>query len=425
MRQKDLFDAEPAEWEVDAAQIHRVAAVAVPLGPDGVFDYLAPDEFQDADRPEQLVEPGRRVRVPLGRGNREVVGYCVAVETRRVAERQLKPIREVVDSHSLLSREMLRLTRWMADYYLCPWGQVLEGVVPAGVRGHAGSRVVKLLSVPPDVRERIDQQKLRSPQQRKALRLLAESDHSLTAADLADLVGCTVGPIRQLLKQGLIEAKATRVATGQRQETVTPREPALDLNADQQSALSTITDALEERRPRGIVLHGVTGSGKTEVYLQAIEKVVGFGRQAIVLVPEISLTPQTVRRFRARFDGVAVLHSHLSDVERHRYWQSIAQGEVQVIVGARSAVFAPTKHLGLIVIDEEHEATFKQDSAPRYHARDVAWRRAEAENIPLILGSATPSLESWQLAAAGEFRYVALPKRVLDRPMPDVAIVDP
>ncbi|MCA9235263.1 MAG: primosomal protein N', partial [Planctomycetales bacterium] len=166
------------------------------------------------------------------------------------------------------------------------------------------------------------------------------------------------------------------------------------------------------------------GSGKTEVYLQAIEHVVGFGRQAIVLVPEISLTPQTVRRFRARFDRIAVLHSRLTDVERQRHWRRIAAGEVQVIVGARSAVFAPAPHLGLIVIDEEHEASFKQDSAPRYHARDVAWQRAVAEGVPLVLGSATPALESWQRTRTGEFELLDLPRRVLDRPMPEVAIID-
>ena len=173
-----------------------------------------------------------------------------------------------------------------------------------------------------------------------------------------------------------------------------------------------------------MVLHGVTGSGKTEVYLQAIDRVVSFGRQAIVLVPEISLTPQTVRRFRARFDGVAVLHSHQSNVERHREWQRIARGEVQVVIGARSAVFAPTPHLGLIVIDEEHESSFKQDSAPRYHARDVAWQRAVAEKIPLVLGSATPSLEAWQRTELGEFERLDLPSRVSNRPLPNVMTVD-
>ena len=146
------------------------------------------------------------------------------------------------------------------------------------------------------------------------------------------------------------------------------------------------------------LIHGVTGSGKTEVYLSAIEQVVARGREAIVLVPEISLTPQTIRRFRRRFDRVAVLHSHLSDVERHRHWQSIAAGEVEVVVGARSAIFAPTRRLGLIVIDEEHESTFKQETVPRYHARDVAVKRAQLERVPVLLGSATPSLESWRNA---------------------------
>jgi primosomal protein N' (replication factor Y) len=152
--------------------------------------------------------------------------------------------------------------------------------------------------------------------------------------------------------------------------------------------------------------------------------VISFGRQAIVLVPEISLTPQTVSRFRARFDKVAVLHSHLSPVERHAQWRQIAVGDVQVIVGARSAIFAPTPHLGLIVLDEEHDASFKQDSAPRYHARDVALARARLEQIPVVLGSATPSLESWHAAQEGRYRLVELPRRILDRALPHVGVID-
>ena len=172
------------------------------------------------------------------------------------------------------------------------------------------------------------------------------------------------------------------------------------------------------------MIHGVTGSGKTEVYLTAIEKVVALGREAIVLVPEISLTPQTIERFSRRFGKVAVLHSHLSDAERHRYWQSIASGEVQVIVGVRSAVFAPARRLGLIVIDEEHESTFKQETTPRYHARDVAVKRAQMEGIPVLLGSATPSLESWRNAQRGRYSLISMPNRVGGRPMPGVEIID-
>ncbi len=193
------------------------------------------------------------------------------------------------------------------------------------------------------------------------------------------------------------------------------RDNRLTLNADQQSALQGILDPLRQRRYETIVIHGVTGSGKTEVYIQAIEEVIQYGRQAIVLVPEISLTPQTRRRFESRFEHVAVLHSHLTPPERHWHWRRIAAGEVQVVVGARSAVFAPTPNLGLIVIDEEHDASFKQDTAPRYHAREVAAQRALAEHVPLVLGSATPSLESWYAAQRGDYRLVEMPRRVSAR----------
>jgi len=421
--QQNLFETEPSEWELDAQQQRLVATIVLGEGPEGEFDYLVPEQFSDPDHPERLLQPGRRVRVPFGRANRSVEAYCVSLESKRVDPARLKQVSSVVDAQSLLAPAMLRLTRWMSKYYLCSLGQVLKAVVPAGVRQQAGTRKVSLLEVPPDVAQRIDQVKL-PPKQLAALQQLARSQQPLTAASLAEQVGCTTAPVTQLLKKGLIEAHAARVASGFDDQQPVPREQPLELNADQRHAFNEIVGALDAAEPRGIVLHGVTGSGKTEVYLQAIQHVVSFGRQAIVLVPEISLTPQTVRRFRARFDAVAVLHSHQTAVERHHHWQQIVRGEVQVVVGARSAVFSPTPHLGLIVIDEEHEATFKQDSPPRYHARDVAWQRAQAENIPLVLGSATPSLESWQRARQGEFHLVELPKRVLNRPMPDVATID-
>jgi len=172
------------------------------------------------------------------------------------------------------------------------------------------------------------------------------------------------------------------------------------------------------------LLHGVTGSGKTEIYLRAIEQVVAQGKEAIVLVPEISLTPQTIERFRGRCGRVAVMHSNLTDAERATYWRHVAAGQVNVVVGARSAVFAPTRNLGLIVIDEEHETSFKQESTPRYHARDVAVMRAQLANVPILLGSATPSLESWRAASAAEYELLSLPNRVENRPLPDVQLVD-
>jgi primosomal protein N' (replication factor Y) len=455
-RQQSLFDAAPEAWELDAADLRTVASVVLATGPEGPFDYEIPEGFADLARPDRLVEPGRRVRVPFGRSDRLVVGYCVDAATKPAGKRRLKVVASVIDSRRLLSPAMLRLTRWMADHYLASWGQVLEAVAPAGVRRLAGTRQVKMLRLASGVAERLSELKLKSPQQRKAIATLAASARSVTALQLAALAGCTTAPIQALVKAGLIEAIATRtrvpsgylpsaVRAGEGESPVklattdSPASPLPNpprrgegtgedkrwpLNPDQQAALNSIITALDSQQAHGLLLHGVTGSGKTEVYLQAIKHVASFGRQAIVLVPEISLTPQTVRRFAARFHRVAVLHSHLTDVERAQHWESIARGEVQVIVGARSAVFAPTPHLGLIVIDEEHETTFKQDSAPRYHARDVAWQRAEAEDVPLVLGSATPSLEAWQRAVTGEFQLLSLPKRVLDLPLPQVMTVD-
>ncbi len=203
---------------------------------------------------------------------------------------------------------------------------------------------------------------------------------------------------------------------GPRRATAAQSGPAAGIGCDSRRASA--------QQHRTFLVHGVTGSGKTEVYLQTIEEVVRYGRQAIVLVPEISLTPQTVERFRRRFGAVAVLHSHLSDADRHWQWQQIAAGQVHVVVGARSAIFAPTPHLGLIVLDEEHETSFKQETAPRYHARDVAVARASAESVPLVLGSATPSLESWRRARQGEYELVEMPRRVLNRPLPEVGTID-
>ncbi|MEQ8849114.1 primosomal protein N' [Botrimarina sp.] len=431
MSQHSLFDAEPPEWELDARATRLAATVVFPSGPPGEFDYAVPDPMADERRPESLAEPGRRVRAPLGRGDRPLVGYCVAVGAKAVSPaRPLKPLRAVVDPESLLSPAMLRLTRWMADRYLTPWGQVLEAVVPSGVRGRAGTRDVMLLSVPTAVAARLTSLDL-PEKQRQALEALAASPKPLSLKQLAMRVDCTSAPINALRKRGLIESRVERLATDALSAEDTPieRQSPKRLNGDQRRTLDAILAAVDSGQPETILVHGVTGSGKTEVYLQAIERVVSFGRQAIVLVPEISLTPQTVGRFRERFDRIAVLHSHQSDVERHRQWRRIASGEVQVVVGARSAVFAPTPHLGLVVIDEEHETTFKQDSAPRYHARDVALQRTHAEGLPLVLASATPSLESWRRTQpdappAERYRLASMPRRIGDRPMPAVRTVD-
>jgi primosomal protein N' (replication factor Y) len=416
-QQRNLFDKEPEPWEADDQSERLIATVILSNGPDQEFDYLVPDELYEA------IEPGRRVRVPLGHANRPVLGYCIRVESRAVGSRKLKAIQDVIDAKTLLSPPMLRMTRWLADYYLCPWVTVLETVLPAGVRDSAGTRLTTFLSIAPESAARIAQEKI-PPKQAAVLKVLSAAQSPMTAVDLAREAKCGQGPIAALRRKGLIRSQAQRVQMPQYSAAPVKREKHLVLNADQNRALSTIIDAMNSREHRTILIHGVTGSGKTEVYIQAIQEVIHFGRQAIVLVPEISLTPQTVERFRSRFGEVAVLHSHLTDAERHWHWQRIADGVVSVVVGARSAIFAPTPHLGLIVLDEEHESSFKQDSAPRYHARDVALVRAKAESVPLVLGSATPSLESWHRAKTGEYILVDMPCRVLDRPLPTVGTID-
>ncbi len=416
-RQQDLFETDLPPWELDAAEDEVVATVVFAEPPFGPFDYRVTEELR------AQVTPGCRVRVPLGRGNRGVVGYCVAVEQRRDVGRALKDIRATVDADALLSPSMIRLTKWMADYYLCRWGQVLEAVVPAGVRGRAGTREMTFLSVPTRVAAKLTQLKL-PPKQAHALKVLASSPDPLTPQQLSRAADCSMVPINGLRTKSLVKEEVRRVYMADVDDKPEKRESHLQLNGDQQKALDAILATLHSGRHETLLIHGVTGSGKTEVYIRAIDEMIHFGRQAIVLVPEISLTPQTRQRFRSRFENVAVLHSHLSDSERHWHWQRIARGEVEVVVGARSAVFAPTRHLGMIVLDEEHDSSFKQDIAPRYHARDVALERARAENIPLVLGSATPSLESWQRARDGAYQLIELPNRVLDLPLPDVAPVD-
>ncbi|MEI8319955.1 MAG: primosomal protein N', partial [Planctomycetia bacterium] len=256
--------------------------------------------------------------------------------------------------------------------------------------------------------------------------VLAAAATPTTAADLARVAECGRSVISRLVETGLLVEAGTRQREPGRAaaRAPLPHHRPSELSPAQQGALDAILAPLRERRHETILLFGVTGSGKTEVYLRAVEETLAQGRQAIILVPEISLTPQTCDRFRSRFGTVAVLHSHLTAVERHAEWREIASGRVGVVVGARSAVFAPTPRLGLIVIDEEHETSFKQATAPRYHARDVAEWIARSAGIPLVLGSATPSLETFARCLEGSWRMCRLPDRVGGSQLPAVITVD-
>lgn len=416
MKQQQLFEPDPLPWELADRDDLLCAQVVFNRPLETPFDYQIPDSLRDT------IQVGQRVRVPFGRGDHLTTGYCVGIDRPRHAS-ELKVVHSLVDPRPILSPQMLELTRWIAGRYLCGWGQVLDTVVPAGVKNRAGTREVLLLSIDREELARNKDVKL-PPKQQAVLKVLEAAGKPMPLERAAREAGCGTAPITALRRKRFVKAIVERTDPGE--ADVGPVQPAPDLvlNSDQQRVLTRVLAALREQRHQTFLLHGVTGSGKTEVYIRAIREVVGYGRQAIVLVPEISLTPQTIRRFRSRFDSVAVLHSHLSDAERHRHWQQIASGQVQVVVGARSAVFAPTPHLGLIIIDEEHENSFKQDSVPRYHAREVARRRAELESVPLMLGSATPTLESYLRAQLGQDELLQMPRRVEGLPMPPVVVVD-
>jgi len=423
MDQQSLFNVQPQPWQLDDQDDWLVARIVFSGAPYGPYDYSIPANLETA------VKPGVRIEVPLGRGNRKMIGYCIDVIgafhelASSVNRARLKPIDAVVDAAPLITSSLLGLAHWISDHYICPLGQVIETIVPPGVRNQSGTREMLFLSLAEGVAESLETMKL-SELQRTILSTIRGSVQDWTPRELAETVGCTTGPISTLRKKGIIVTTSRRV---QQKTHEIPREQRMSdlvLNPEQEVALEAITKHIDANTHRTFLMHGITGSGKTEVYIRAIQKIVEFGRQAIVLVPEISLTPQTRQRFRARFDRVAVLHSHLTAAQRAWHWQQIAAGNVQVIVGARSAIFAPTPNLGLIVLDEEHDGSFKQDKAPRYHARDVAHWRANNENVPLILGSATPSLESWHRAGEGTYEKISMKKRVLDLPLPDVATID-
>lgn len=418
VNQQNLFGfADVPEWEQAARDDVMLAEVVFNLPLEKPYTYLVPEPLR------AMLRPGQRVKAPLGRGNRNVVGYCVAVRPCDREIGRLKPIAELLDAEPLLDERMLEVTRWIAERYLCGWGQVLESVVPAGVRRRSGTRMVQLYQLNPEAAEKIGQQKLNASQ-KAVIDALQKAGMPISATELCERANCGPSPITTLKNRGLITSVRVRSELDGDDLIAFPSETDLELNDQQQLALDELLKAVRSGQHSTLLLHGVTGSGKTEVYIRAIREIVSYGRQAIVLVPEISLTPQTIRRFRSRFDSVAVLHSHMSDSERHWQWQQIARGSIQVIVGARSAVFAPTPHLGLIVIDEEHEPSFKQDTTPRYHAREVARFRCAQEKVPLILGSATPTLESWLRAQRRLDVLISMPDRVAMRPLPPVVIVD-
>ena len=495
----------------------RYANVAFPLSVDQVFTYGVPPKL------DAVLQPGTRVLAPFRRARQEGV-VVERVDETDLAPNLIKNISECLDEETpTFSTELLALTKWLAEYYVCPWGIALFCAVPAAVRtqkreqvrllpefsgslGKVQKELVELLEAEGElsinqlarrmglsyqgVRSRITtlsekgvvetnvthkpkattqetnvatlalssaeieaeiaqlkgdtdglgnlfeqragkRQNAAAAKHAEILQILLDEGVPVGTTDLTKRVGTSISLLRTLERRGFIHiARTQAVRNPLSSEPVAATQP-LHLNPTQSMAFAEIRNAIAPsswgtaEQSATFLLHGVTGSGKTEVYMQAMAEILAHGKSVIVLVPEISLTPQTASRFVGRFgDRVALLHSRLSDGERYDQWHRIQKGEADIVIGPRSAIFAPVKELGMLIIDEEHSDSYKSDTAPRYHAREVAQKRSELANCPVLLGSATPSLESFHRAKNGSYRLLEMPERVLDRKMPDVHIVD-
>jgi primosomal protein N' (replication factor Y) len=335
----------------------------------------------------------------------------------------------VIDKEALVHGKLLELARWVASRYRASLGDTLDCMLPGAVRKGKRLRAERTvaLAVPEDEALAVAKEFAEKHPARSALLYtLLELDEPMSPAGLAASAGVSASVVGTLERAGLVRVtEHSYDLIGNIDASVPER-----LTPEQTKALVRVRKMIDSHRHATALVYGVTGSGKTELYIRVLQDVLfgqggePSGKQAIVLVPEISLTPQTVARFAGRIGEVGVLHSHLTAGQRNREWQRIRSGEARLVVGARSAVFAPTRDLGVIIIDEEHETSFKQDRAPRYHAREVAAHRAQMENVPLILGSATPSLESFSRAVTGKYSMLVLSKRVKELPLPPVEIVD-
>ena len=398
----------------------RYAEVVLPLPLSRPYTYLIPAEL--AER----VVPGARVLVPVRR--RRAIAVVHAVDVPPLApDVTPKSILAAPDADPALTPALLRLGRWMGDYYGAPLGLAVRALLPGALwragrpagPAEAAEQVAVLTRRLGSLLER-EAAFRRAPRRRAAYEALEALGGSAPMRHLEQRLGIARAAVAGLVRQEF--ARVERVAQVRDPFAGLATPPPPHLTADQQQAVDGIA-TLPPDVPA--LIHGVTGSGKTLVYLEVLRRIVAEGRGAILLVPEIALTPQTVARVRGAFgDDVAVLHSGLSDGERADAWRALRRGERRVAVGPRSAVFAPVQRLGAIVVDEEHDPSYKHGGAPRYHARDVALARARLEDARVVLGSATPALETLHLAATGSVRTFALPERVGARPLPPVEVVD-
>jgi primosomal protein N' (replication factor Y) len=407
-----------------------IAKVVVEISLDREFDYRIPAHMQSS------IHVGTQVVVPFK--SRELRGFVVGLANYSAFGDKLKEIAGIVGDKPLIPDEIMKLAYWIADYYCAPIEHAVRTVLPSAVRKRGAKHKKQLfvsLTVDATPSSRSDDLLYMEKRdegvastlsgKQKLIFQTLEQHGAMSLSELKDRAGCSDSPIRTLEKNGLVTIEESTIQRDPHAGLELLRTKPFNLMVEQQTALNTINAAMDKKNPGVVLLHGVTGSGKTEVYLQAIQHALDNGKGAIVLVPEIALTPQTVDRFRSRFgDCVAVLHSSLSDGERHDEWHRIRNGEAQIAIGARSALFSPVENVGLIVVDEEHEATYKQDESPRYNARDVAVMRGHLENCCVVLGSATPALESFSNVKSGRYELAEMLMRVDDRSMPLMRVVD-
>lgn len=397
----------------------RVAEVIVDLRIEKPLDYLIPREM------EGKVRVGSRVEIPLR--NHTTCGFVTKVKEASAFE-NIKPITRLADAE-MITPDLFELALWMSDYYLTPLRKVLKTMLPASVRREQKGKT-QFFVIRAKTKEELAEEarKLRekgSPQA-EILDLMLQAKKGMLLSELLEKSGVSRAPLDSLVKKGLLFLDIVRIDRSPLINEEYFKTKPKELSEEQKHAFDKIVASLDHAEFKVNLLWGITGSGKTEVYLQAIDYALKRGKGAILLVPEISLTEQTIERFRSRFEGhIAILHHRLSDGERLDEWERIKRGNAQIVIGARSSLFSPLPHLGLIIVDEEHEGSYKQsDEAPRYHAREVAIMRAKINGATVILGSATPSLESFHNATTGKYELLTLNRRHESCLLPKVQIVD-
>ncbi len=404
--------------------IAKIAVSGIPFRLDRPFDYAIPMDMKEK------VQPGVRVAVPFTRANRRTEGIVLALAPIGAYEK-LKPISEVLDEAPILTQAQIKLALWMHERFFCTVYEAVKAMLPAGLWFKNGKRRVSdkyvtmaALAVPAEeAAEAAEQKRRRAPQQSELLRTLCAIGRA-ALPDLREFTGASLQSVRALRDAGLISLEDVPVY--RRPEAPEgERQPLPKLNSEQTKAFKGILKLAGGKKASGALLFGVTGSGKTTIYIRLIAEMRRRGKTAILLVPEIALTPQMLRTFSSHFgDDIAVLHSSLSAGERLDEWRRIKNGEAGVVIGTRSAIFAPAEDLGIIIIDEEQEDSYKSENAPRYHARDVAKFRCAQDNALLLLGSATPDVESRWRAEQGSYAYFTLSRRFNEQSMPSVEIVD-